>query len=50
MYVVKEVGLIVQYLGSFATFDEAKSFAEQHPRPTQIFQTLYDGQVERGPL
>ena len=50
MYIVKEIGLIVQYLSSFDSFKEAKEFADKHPKPTQIYQLLYDGQVEHGPL
>lgn len=50
MYIVKEIGLIVQYLASFDSFKEAKEFADKHPKPTKIYQLLYDGQVEHGPL
>jgi hypothetical protein len=49
-YIVKEIGLIVQYLASFDSFKEAKEFADKHPKTTQIYQLLYDGQVEHGPL
>lgn len=50
MYIVKEIGLIVQYLASFDSFKEAKEFADKHQKPTEIYQLLYDDQVEHGPL
>lgn len=50
MFVVKEFGLIIQYLKSFKTFSEAKDFADSWDKPTGIYEILYDGQVENGPL
>ena len=50
MFVVKEVGLIIQYLKQFDTFSEAKDFADRWPKPTAIYELLYDGQVEHGPI
>lgn len=53
MFVVKEYNLIAecyQYLKSFNTFGEAKDFADDWHNPTKIYEILYDGQVEHGPL
>lgn len=49
-FVVKEVNVVTQYLGSFTTFAEAKNFADSHDKPTLIYELLYDGQVEHGPI